>query len=80
LKPEWWGAPLDQEEKYVGKETCEWVMMMMMVVVVVVVVMVMVITITVTISRTSPWGTDLQKMMTVQPVKERLCSLLRTPS
>jgi hypothetical protein len=23
LKPEWWGAPLVQEEKYQGKGTCD---------------------------------------------------------
>jgi hypothetical protein len=23
LKSEWWGAPLVQEEKYQGKETCD---------------------------------------------------------
>jgi hypothetical protein len=31
LKPEWWGSPLAQEEKYQGrKKTCDKRMMMMM--------------------------------------------------
>jgi hypothetical protein len=23
LKPEWWGSPMSEEEKYQGKETCD---------------------------------------------------------